>query len=70
VIVVSNATPLIALAKIDRLDLLQELFGTIVIPQAVYEEVVAHTPDRPGAARIRRARPTGFALKRQPIRQK
>lgn len=54
-IVVSNATPLIALAKIDRLDLLQELFGTIVIPRAVYEEVVAHAPHRPGAAKIRQA---------------
>lgn len=32
-IVVSNATPLIALAKINRLALLQELFGSIRIPQ-------------------------------------
>jgi predicted nucleic acid-binding protein len=33
-IVVSNATPLIALAKIGQLNLLQELFGAITIPQA------------------------------------
>lgn len=54
-IVVSNATPLIALAKIDRLDLLQELFGTILIPQAAYDEVVTHAPSRPGAAEVRQA---------------
>jgi predicted nucleic acid-binding protein len=55
VIVVSNATPLIALTKISRLDLLQELFGTILIPQAVYDEVVTHAARRPGAAEVRQA---------------
>ncbi len=54
-IVVSNATPLIALAKIKRLGLLQELFGTILIPQAVYEEVVTHAMGRPGSTEIHEA---------------
>ncbi len=54
-IVVSNATPLIGLAKINHLDLLQDLFGAIIIPQAVYNEVVTHAPNRPGAAEIRQA---------------
>ena len=39
-IVVSNATPLIGLASINRFDLLHELFGEIIISQAVYDEVV------------------------------
>jgi predicted nucleic acid-binding protein len=55
VIVVCNATPLIALAKINRLTLLPELFGAILIPQAVYSEVVILPPDRPGAAEIQQA---------------
>lgn len=38
--VVSNSTPLIYLAKIGRLDLLQELFGEVLIPKGVYDEVV------------------------------
>jgi predicted nucleic acid-binding protein len=37
--VVSNTTPLIALAEIGRLDLLRLLFGNLVIPPAVQREV-------------------------------
>ncbi|MCX7839989.1 MAG: DUF3368 domain-containing protein [Anaerolineae bacterium] len=54
-IVVSNATPLIALAKINHLTLLQELFGSILIPQAVYNEVVTYAPERPGAIEVQQA---------------
>jgi predicted nucleic acid-binding protein len=36
----SNATPIIYLAKIGRLDLLSKLFRSVTIPKAVYEEVV------------------------------
>jgi hypothetical protein len=39
VIVVSDASPLIALQAVDRLDLLQQLFGTVLIPPAVHDEV-------------------------------
>jgi uncharacterized protein len=38
VTVICNATPLINFAAINRLDILQAVFGTIVIPQAVYNE--------------------------------
>jgi predicted nucleic acid-binding protein len=40
-IVVVNATPLIALTLIDRLDLLQALYGQVTIPGAVQGEVLA-----------------------------
>lgn len=39
-IVVSNTTPLIGLAQIQRFDLLEELSSEIYIHQAVYEESV------------------------------
>ena len=39
--VVSNTTPLISLLKLDRLDLLQSLYGQINIPEAVYKEIEA-----------------------------
>jgi predicted nucleic acid-binding protein len=37
VIVVSDASPLIALLSVDQIDLLKQLFGTVVIPPAVSE---------------------------------
>ncbi len=37
--VVSNASPLIALAGIEQLELLRRLFGRVVIPPAVRDEV-------------------------------
>ena len=39
-IVVSDTTPLIGLASIGRLELLQELFEEVYIPQAVFDETV------------------------------
>jgi hypothetical protein len=39
--VVSDSSPLIALSRIGRLDLLQRLFGTVTIPPAVAREVFA-----------------------------
>jgi len=50
-IVVSNTTPLIALAVIERFDLLQSLFGEIQIAQAVYNEAVVAGREVGGAKR-------------------
>jgi predicted nucleic acid-binding protein len=44
-----NATPLIALAAIGRLHLLQDLFDDVIVPQAVYHEVVVAGADKPDA---------------------
>jgi len=49
--VVSNTTPLIGLAVIQRFDLLQRFFGEIVIPQAVYHEAVVTGREIGGAKR-------------------
>lgn len=47
--VVVDSGPLITLATIGRLTLLQDLFREIVVPQAVYDEVVAHGSGEPGS---------------------
>jgi predicted nucleic acid-binding protein len=39
--VISNTTPILSLLKIDRLNLLRDLYGTVMIPQAVYREIEA-----------------------------
>jgi uncharacterized protein len=38
-IVVSNTSPIINLATIGRLDILRQLYGSIVIPESVYHEI-------------------------------
>lgn len=40
-IVVSDTTPLISLLKINHLDLLEILFGEVLIPQAVFDELTS-----------------------------
>ena len=46
-IVVSDSTPLITLMKASRLDVLELLFGEVIIPEAVYHELTfnANFPD-------------------------
>lgn len=44
-IVVSNTSPLIALAKLDELKLLGQLFNSIFIPTAVYDEFLNNCPE-------------------------
>lgn len=39
--VVSNTTPIIWLASINRLDILEKLFGEVIIAEAVYSEIKA-----------------------------
>ena len=53
-IVVADSTPLIALARIDQLNLLKELFGAVLIPEAVFREVVTRGKGRPGSEEVLR----------------
>ena len=53
--VVSNASPLIALARIDHLDLVPKLYENIAIPTEVYNEVVIAGAGLPGASQVARA---------------
>ncbi|MCD2449506.1 DUF3368 domain-containing protein [Methylicorpusculum oleiharenae] len=39
--IVSNTTPIISLAAIGRLDILEKLFGKVIIAEAVYNEIKA-----------------------------
>lgn len=50
-IVVSNTTPLIGLATIQRFDLLKHVFGEVHIGQAVYDEAVVAGREAGGAKR-------------------
>jgi predicted nucleic acid-binding protein len=50
VIVVSDSSPLIALARVGHFHLLHSLFGEVLVPSAVWDEVVQ--ADRPEVTQI------------------
>ncbi len=52
--VISNASPLIALTNIGQLELLNKLFQKVIIPEAVYKEVVEEGKDKPGATEVKK----------------
>ena len=53
--VVSNASPLINLARIGELKLLRQLYGELLIPEAVWQEVVIEGMGQPGADEVKAA---------------
>ncbi len=52
---VSNASPLINLARIGLLDLLHKIYGSLLIPSAVWDEVVVQGAGQAGAEEVRTA---------------
>jgi predicted nucleic acid-binding protein len=50
--IISNASPLIALIRVGQLDLLRQLYSEIIIPDAVWHEVVVEGADQPGAEAV------------------
>jgi uncharacterized protein len=52
VIVVADAGPLIYLSEVGSLHLLRELYGGILVPREVYEEVVVHGQGEPGSSEV------------------
>ncbi|ELP52875.1 hypothetical protein O53_4603 [Microcystis aeruginosa TAIHU98] len=51
-IVVSDTSPITNLATVNQLTLLHQLYGTIIIPQAVYEEMASLGYAVPGTIEI------------------
>lgn len=41
-IVISDTTPILSLLKVNKLDLLKILFGSVIVPQAVCEELTTN----------------------------
>ena len=50
--IISNTSPITNLAGIEKLDLLHQLYGTITIPQAVYNEMAAIGKTVPGTLEV------------------
>ncbi len=52
---VSNSSPLINLAAIKKIHLLRDLYNEIIIPAAVWEEVVIRGKGQPGSDEVKKA---------------
>ena len=52
--VVSNSSPVIGLAKINRLDIIEKLYQEIIIPGAVFDELITKGRDKEKTADIKR----------------
>jgi len=61
-VVITDSSCLIGLAKTRRLKLLHELFGDLLIPTAVYHEVLVEGGGRPAQKKCRA--PTGSMFDR------
>jgi len=66
VIVVSNSSPLIALARIGRLNLLASFYKRILIPAEVHHEVTVAGRGLPGAEEVRKTHWIEVALQKTP----
>lgn len=51
-IVVSNTAPIVNLAAVGRSELLRQLYGRILIPQAVHAEIASVGKGQPGAIEV------------------
>ncbi|MDX1522048.1 MAG: hypothetical protein R3264_10505 [Anaerolineae bacterium] len=68
-ITVANASPLIALARINQFSLLETLFQEVVVPEAVWAEVVIQGTGKPAADLATDADKSGW-LRRQEVSDK
>jgi predicted nucleic acid-binding protein len=51
--IVSNASPIINLSKINKLDLIEKLYQKIIIPEAVFKELIVKGHDKENIPAIR-----------------
>ena len=58
-LIVADAGPLIALARIEHLELLRQRYGEILIPPAVFTELALES-QRPGTALLKQAVLSGW----------
>ena len=65
-IIVSDSGPIISFARAGRLDLLKQVTTELIIPDAVFEEIVVSGDDKPGAEEVKQ----GLWIKRATLRDR
>lgn len=60
--VITNSTPIIAMAYLEQLDLLSKLFDKVYVTRQVYDEVITDSINRIGANELIRQVQEGFII--------
>ena len=60
--VVTNSTPIIALAYLQQIELLNNLFDKVYVTQQVYDEIVENDETRVGAGELKKRVQEGFIV--------
>ncbi len=58
--IVADASPLIHLSKIGKLLLLKQIYGTVLIPKGVWDEIVTEARGRPGSGEVEKGVKDGW----------
>lgn len=53
--IVSNSGPILSFVRANHLDLLQKVVGALIVPEAVYDDLVTSGAGKPGAITISKA---------------
>jgi hypothetical protein len=64
--IVADSGPIMAFARMGRLNLLRQVAGELVVPDAVYEELVGKGANKPGATEVAQ----GVWIKRMPVQDR
>lgn len=64
-IVISDSAPLIYLSAVADLHILRDLFGSVIIPDAVFHEVVTEGKGRPGSHEVETAAGTWIKVQQR-----
>jgi len=54
--IVADSSPLISAARAHRLCLVRKVYRTLILPEAVYNEIVIQGRSKPGASEIKKAK--------------
>jgi predicted nucleic acid-binding protein len=65
-IIVADSGPIISFARARRLDLLKQVTTELIVPDAVFEEIVASGADRPGVEEVKQ----GLWIKRATLQDR
>lgn len=65
--IVADSSVIIHLAAIGRLDLLRQMYGAVILPPAVWDEVVVQGRGRPGEQELRKAAMEGWTTVVSPV---